>query len=70
MSKVIIRKTYENAQLKATGTGFLLFIRQIDLDKFILQTFNRLTYEKKIIGPLITSCLLNFSDYYSHDILF
>ena len=69
MSAAIVRKTYENAQSKATATGSLLLVRHANLNKFALWTFNRPTYEREVSRPLVTSCLLDLPDHYNHDIL-
>lgn len=68
MSAAITRKTYEDAQSKATATGSLLPVRYTDLDKFALRTFNRLAYEREISRSLAASCLLGLPDHYSHNI--
>ncbi len=43
-------------------------VRYADLDKFALQTFNRLVYEREVSGSLAASYLLSLSDHYRHDI--
>ncbi len=43
MSAAIVLKAYEDAQTKAMATTTP--VRYADLNKFALQTFNRLTYE-------------------------
>lgn len=69
MSVAIIWKVYENAQSKANTINFLLLVRYVNLNKFILQTFNRLAYEQKVDGLLAASYLLGLSNYYNHNIL-
>lgn len=69
MFAAIIQKTYEDAQSKAISTNFLLSVRHANLNKFSLQTFNRLAYEQKVNESLATLCLLSLLDYYSSDIL-
>ncbi len=66
MSAAIVQKAYEDVQAKAMATTTP--VRYADLDKFALQTFNRLAYEREVSGPLVASCLLDFPDHYSHDI--
>ncbi len=56
MSAAIVRKPYEDAQAKATAT--ITPVRYADLDRFALQTFNRLAYEREVSRPLVASCLL------------
>ena len=65
MSTAIIQKVYKNAYTKAMVTTIL--IRYADLDKFALQTFNRLAYKQEVSGLLAALCLLGLLDYYSHD---
>lgn len=45
MSTAIILTAYKDNQLKTNTISYLLFIRHADLDKFVLQTFNKLVYE-------------------------
>ncbi len=66
MSTAIVRKAYEDAQAKATT--ITTPVRYADPNKFALQTFNRLAYEREVSGLLATSCLLGLPDHYSHDI--
>ncbi len=66
MSAVIVWKVYKDAQAKVTATTTP--VRYADLDKFALRTFNRLAYAREVSGPLVASCLLGFSDHYSHNI--
>lgn len=66
MSAAIVRKAYEDAQAKTTATTTP--VRYVSLNKFTLRTFNKLAYKQKVSGPLPVSCLLGFSNHYSHDI--
>ena len=66
MSAAIIQKVYEDVQAKTTATNTP--VRYADLDKFALQTFNRLVYEQEVSRLLLALCLLSFLNYYSHNI--
>ena len=63
MSAAIVWKAYEDTQSKATATGSLLPVKHADIDKFALQTFNRLAYEQEISRSLAALCLLNLPDH-------
>lgn len=43
-------------------------VRYINLDKFALQTFNRLAYKQEVSGSPAASCLFSLSNYYNHNI--
>ncbi len=62
----IIRKAYKNVSAKAMATTTP--VRYADLNKFALQTFNRLAYEREVSRPLVALCLLGLPDHYSHNI--
>ena len=66
MSVAIVQKAYEDAQAKAMATTTP--VRYADLDKFALQTFNKLAYKQEVNRLLAASYLLGFLDYYSHNI--
>ncbi len=66
MSVTIVQKAYENVLANAIATT--IPVKYADLDKFALQTFNRLAYKQKVSGPLATSYLLGFPDHYNCDI--
>lgn len=66
MSATIVWKVYKESQAKAIASSTP--VRYADLDRFALQTFNRLVYKQEISKSLVILYLLNFLDYYSHDI--
>ncbi len=66
MSVVIVWKAYKDALTKVTATTTL--VKFTNLDKFALQTFNRLAYKQEVSQPLVISCLLGLLDHYSHNI--
>ena len=64
----MVWKAYEDAWSKVTATRSFLLVRHTNLDKFALQTFNKLAYKQEISRHLLVLCLFSLSDYYSHDI--
>lgn len=63
---VIVQKVYINGKAKATANTTP--VKYTYLDKFVLQTINRLAYKLEVSKSLTTSDLLSFLNYYSHHI--
>ncbi len=57
-----MRKAFDNSDKDSTNSPATY---TPSLDKFFLKAFNRLSHDRKISGPLVTSYLLDLPDHYS-----
>jgi helitron helicase-like protein/PIF1-like helicase len=65
LSAAILKRALEDAKAAADPSETQLRIRRLDMDKFALQSFNRLSNDREISGPQAASSLLGLPDSYT-----
>lgn len=65
IATVIIKKIFKNQK----KNSFRLSFYSLNIDKFLLKIFNRLSYNYKISKVVIARFLLNIPDYYTLNVL-
>ena len=65
LTAAILKRALEDAKSVANPSETQLRIRRHDMDKFALQSFNRLSNDREISGPQAASSLLGLPDSYA-----
>ena len=65
LTAAILKRALEDAKAVADPSETQLRIRRLDMDKFALQSFNRLSNDREISGPQAASSLLGLPDSYA-----